>query len=137
MLRRVLWFKVGGKRLHMLKLIGSFLLFSAILKVAESSYWIFVTVQKARYALLNPVYAEKLFGWAMNAPYVFTSEDVLGVLLGPISNFLFWMAVAIVALMIYESGKVVFPIEEFDQAIPEHHRSLIRKAVEAHRKKRG
>ncbi len=129
-MRRIVWFKIGGRHLHLLKLAGSFFVFAAVLMVAFSAYKIFVTVDKANYAQARPETVTQLFGWGVGAPYSFSGEDVLGVLLQPTAEFLFWLGVAVVALMVYQSGRVVFPIEEYEQRISEHHRELIRKAVE-------
>jgi len=128
---RVVWLGIGGRRVHLIKLAGAFLMLWAVLKVAEAAYLIFVAVQKSIYAQLKPDLVPQLFGWAIASPYGFSSEDVLGVMLGPVANFLFWLAVAVVALMFYKSGRVLFPIEEYEQRVREHHRKLIEKAVAA------
>lgn len=123
----------------MLKLAGAFFVFAAILKVAEAAYQIFVTANKAVYAQIDPTLIPHLFGWSMGAQPSggsFLAEDILGVLLGPVAVFLFWLGIAVVAIMVYQSGKVIFPIEEYEEKISEHHKNLIRKAVEAHRKRR-
>ncbi len=138
MLHKVVWLKVGGKRLHLLKVAGSFFVFAAVLMLAQSLYSVFVSVEKARAALLRPELVPQLFGWSIDSNaliYSFSKEDFLGVLLGPIAVFLFWFGMAVVALMIYNAGKVIVPLEEYDQQIEEHHRSLVQKAVE-HRKNR-
>lgn len=134
-MHRVLWIKIGGQRFHLLKLAGAFFVLAAVLKVAEAAYWIFVTVDKINYAMMRPETITQLFGWAMGAPHAFSGEDVLGVLLGPIAGFLFWLGVAVLALMIYQAGRVILPVEEYEQRISEHHHELIRKAVRAHKKK--
>jgi hypothetical protein len=121
----------------MIKLAGAFFVVAAVLMVAQSAYQIFVTVQKATYAQLNPSLIPALFGWAIGAAPGgfghFTSQDVLGVLLGPVAAFLFWLGVMVVAIMVYQAGKVVLPVEEYEQKISEHHRALIQKAVAAHK----
>jgi len=139
-MHRIIWLKIGGKRLHLVKLAGAFFITAAVLMVAEAAYNIFVTVQKATYAYLNPALIPQLFGWAIGANPSslggsFTTQDVLGVLLGPIAAFLFWLGVLMVAIMVYQSGKVVLPIEEYEQNISEHHRQLIAKAITARKKK--
>ncbi|OIO25508.1 hypothetical protein AUJ14_04035 [Candidatus Micrarchaeota archaeon CG1_02_55_22] len=131
---RMIWLKLGGRRFHLLKLAGSFFVFAFVLKALEAAYTIFVTVNKAIYANANPALITPLFGWSINAPAAFTSEDIIGVLLGPVANFLFWMALAVAALMIYQAGKIVFPIEEYEQKVSEHHRKLIAHARVAHAK---
>ena len=130
-MHRVIWFGIGGRRIHLLKMAGAFLLMWAVLKVAEAAYLIFVTIQKSIYAQLKPELVPQLFGWAIAAPYSFSSEDMLGVILGPVAGFIFWLAVAIVALMVYQSGRVMFPVEEYEQNVREHHRRLIERAVSA------
>ncbi len=137
MVHRILWLKIGGKRFHLLKLAGAFFVFAAVLKVAESAYQIFVTANKAVYAQIDPTLIPHLFGWAMGAQPSggsFLTEDVVGVLLGPIAVFLFWLGIAVLAIMLYQAGKVVFPVEEFEQVITEKHKQLIRKAIESHKK---
>lgn len=139
MLHKVVWLKIGGKRLHLLKVAGSFFVFAAVLMLAQSLYDVFVTVEKARAALLRPELVPQLFGWSINSNalvYSFSHEDFLGVLLGPVAVFLFWFGMAVVALMIYNAGKVIVPLEEFDDRVAEHHRTLIQKAVEHHKKKK-
>jgi len=133
-MHRVIWLRLGGRRFHLLKLAGSFFVFAFVLKALEAAYQIFVTVNKAIYAQAKPDLIGQLFGWAIAAPYNFSSEDLVGVLLGPIANFLFWLGLAVAALMIYQSGKVILPVEEWEQQISEHHRRLISKAREAHAK---
>lgn len=139
MVHRIVWLKIGGKRFHLLKLAGAFFVFASVLKVAEAAYQIFVTANKAVYAQIDPTLIPSLFGWAMGAQPsggAFLTEDLVGVLLGPIAVFLFWLGIAVVAVMVYQSGKVVLPVEEFEQVIGEKHRSMIRKAIEAHKKHR-
>jgi len=139
MLHKVVWLKIGGKRLHLLKVAGAFFVFAAVMKLAQSLYDIFVTVEKARAALLRPELVPQLFGWSIDSNaliYSFSYEDFLGVMLGPVAVFLFWFGMAVVALMIYNAGKIIVPLEEFDERVAEHHRSLIQKAVDHHRKKK-
>jgi len=133
-MHRMLWLKIGGRNVHLLKLAGSFFVFAFVLKALEAAYQVFVTVNKAIYAQANPTLINYLFGWSIAAPAHFSNEDVVGVMLGPIANFLFWMGLAILALIIYQSGRVIVPIEEFEQRISSHHRHLILKAREAHAK---
>ena len=136
-MHRILWFKIGGRRMHLLKLAGAFFVLAAILKVAEAAYDIFLVVDKINTATARPELIQQLFTWSMGAPYLFSGEDVLGVLLGPVASFLFWLGMAVVALMIYQSGKIVFPIEEYETQVGEHHRALIEKATKhyAYKKK--
>lgn len=131
-MHRMIWLKLGDRRFHLLKLAGAFFVFSFVLKALEAAYMVFVTANKAIYAQIRPDLIGQLFGWSIGAPYSFTQEDFLGVMLGPVANFLFWLGLAVVALMIYQAGKVVLPLEEYEQQISEHHRNLILRAKAAH-----
>ncbi|MBI4406683.1 hypothetical protein HY571_02100 [Candidatus Micrarchaeota archaeon] len=139
MVHRILWLKIGGRRFHLLKLAGAFFVFAAVLKVAESAYQIFVTANKAVYAQVDPTLIPHLFGWAMGAQPsggAFLTEDLIGVLLGPVAVFLFWLGIAVLAVMVYQAGKVVLPVEEYEQIVREKHKALIKKALAAHKHKR-
>jgi hypothetical protein len=129
---RVFWLKVGGKKFHLLKLAGAFFVFAFVLMALGSAYDIFVTVNKAIFAQLRPDQIGALFGWSIGAPYSFTIEDMVGVLLVPFATFLLWLGMAVVAMMVYQAGKVVLPVQEYEQTITEHHRNLILKAKAAH-----
>ncbi|MBU1197909.1 hypothetical protein KJ765_05370 [Candidatus Micrarchaeota archaeon] len=126
---RILWFKIGGQRVHLLKLAGAFLIAASLLKVAEASYSIFVVANKIVYAQLNPNLIPQLFGWAISAPFEFGNEDVIGVMMGPLAGFVFWLGLATVALIIYQSGKIVFPVEEYDERVTKHHRKLLERVT--------
>lgn len=144
---RVIWLRVGGKKIHLLKLAGAFFVFAAVLMVASATYNIFVTADKASYVnaqssvgsvcvrgsedLLETSTVFKIFGWSTSAPCGFSGEDFLGVMLAPVAVFLFWLGIAVVAIMVYQSGRIVFPVEEYEQKVVEHHRKLIEKAVKA------
>jgi hypothetical protein len=148
-MHKVIWLKVGGKRLHLLKLAGAFFVIAAVLMVASASYNVFLTVDKINYvrslqtvnslddaALQQRAYEiQQLFGWTTAGPFLLSFEDVIGILLAPVAGFLFWLGLAVVSLMVYQSGNVILPVEEWEDKVQEHHRELIRKAV-AHAKKR-
>lgn len=143
-MHKMFWLTVGQQRLHVLKLAGSFFIAGCLLKVMESSYQIFLTVQKAIIAQSNPNFIVSLFGWAMGPSYghwipTFTTEDFIGVLLGPIATLMFWMGILCIAAMIYNSGKVFFPVEEYESNMPAHpHRDkMIQAAVKYHHKTHG
>lgn len=135
-MHRIFWFKVGGTRLHLLKLAGALFLAGALLKTFEAAYSLFVTASKAAYVQAvssgNSEAIIEHFGWSI-VPFSFSTQDLVGVMMGPLANFVFWLGLATVALMVYQSGKFFFPVEEYEQKIAEHHEKLIRKAVEHHK----
>ncbi len=136
-MHRMIWLKLGDRRFHLLKLSGAFFVFAFVLKALEAAYTVFVTANKAIFAQVKPDLIGQLFGWSIGAPYAFTAEDLVGVMLGPLANFLFWMGLAVVALILYQAGKVVLPIEEYESKVSEHHRSLILRAKAAHARTHG
>jgi hypothetical protein len=136
-MRRIMWFKIGGQTLHLLKLLGVFILAASLLKVGDASYNIFLTASKAEAAQYNPDKIAYLFGWSIGGASpegkMFEFQDYVGVMMGPLANFFFWLGAATLGLMVYQSGKIIFPVEEYEQKVSEHHRNLIRKVVEAHK----
>jgi len=106
----------------MLKLVGSFLLIAAILQVFRSVYDIVVVMNKAIEAQISAQQAIALFGWCINCGGVrapgFGTEDVLGAMLGPVAALMFWLAIVVVGIMIYQTGKVIFPTESYPPTEP-------------------
>ncbi len=140
-MRRMLWFKIGDTKLHLLKLAGSFLIVTFMLKVMQAAYNIFLTMEKVRAAEVNPTLIPQFFGWTMSAtaypssPTAFSLQDIIGVLLTPTADFMLWLGFLVIALMVYQAGKFVFPIEEYEHNVPERHKQAIIEAVRAHREK--
>jgi hypothetical protein len=140
-MRRMMWFKLGDTKFHLLKLAGSFLIVTFMLKVMQAAYNIFLTMEKVKAAEVNPDLIPQFFGWTMNAtpypssPVPFSLQDIIGVLLNPTADFMMWLGFLVIALMVYQAGKFVFPIEEYEHNLPEHHKQAIVEAVRAHREK--
>ncbi|MFA5246687.1 MAG: hypothetical protein WC408_02220 [Candidatus Micrarchaeia archaeon] len=140
-MRKMMWFKIGDTRFHLLKLAGSFLIVTFMLKVMQAAYNVFLTMEKINAAEVNPTLIPQFFGWTMSAtaypstPVAFTLQDIIGVLLTPTADFMLWLGMLVVALMVYQAGKFVFPIEEYERSIPENHKAAIVEAVRAHREK--
>ena len=129
MLHKVVWMKIGGRQLHLVKAAGAFFIFASVLKLAQSLYELLGGVDVVKTLLSR--------GWILGPHQVvlpFTNEDALALLLGPTATFLFWVGVTFVAILIYQSGKVIMPVEEYEARIFEHHRRLIQRAVEHHKK---
>lgn len=119
----------------MLKLAGAFFVLFSVLMVANAAYNVFVTVDKVNAATLNPKLSEQLFGWALSSGRIeFSSEDALGIILAPIAWFMFWLGVAVMSLIVYQSGKVVVPIEEYEQTFGERHRKAFHAMVKRARR---
>ncbi|MFQ5406760.1 MAG: hypothetical protein ACE5DI_06410 [Candidatus Micrarchaeia archaeon] len=143
-MHRMIWLKIGGRRLHLFKLLGAVFGWAAALKLFESAYLIFLEVSKLKAAMVTASLVQEFYGWSMDSvslvegvvAYNVSLQDVLGVMAAPVANLLFWFGVVFVAIMVYRSGIVFFPIEEYDQQVQEHHRHLIKHAVKHHKKKK-
>ena len=142
-MHRMIWLKFGGRTLHLLKLAGALFSFMAVFKVAEASYQVFVEASKLKAAMANPDLIPQFYQWTIDsvsytrgavAYSVSSPQDIVGIMTGPFANMLFWLGIAVVAIMIYQAGRVILPLEEYEEKISEHHRNLIAKAV-AHAKK--
>ncbi len=136
-MHRIVWYKFGEQRLHLLKLAGAFFILASTFKAFEAASNIFVTANKIFAVRMDPSLAPQLFGWSIGAtsgaPGIFLWEDALGVLWGPTASFFFWLGAAVLAIMLYQTGKVVFPVEEWDAAAPAEHRKKLLTHIASHR----
>ena len=149
-MKRIVWLKVGDTRLHLVKLAGSFLVVTFMLKVMQAAYNVFLTADKIQAAEMNGNLATTFFGWTMSSgqniiqmlncagpicPLPLSLQDKIGIMLAPTADFLLWIGLLVISIMLYQAGKVMFPIEEYETTLPEHHRAAIVEAVRAHRAK--
>lgn len=112
-MKRMIWWKIKSNKMRMFNLIGSFLMAAAILMVFSSLYHIILTVDRARMATNSCETSMELFGWSRGCPEQgFIWEDIIGVLLQPTAEFLFWLAVVIVGMMMKQTGELSIPLEE-------------------------
>ena len=126
-MRRILYFRVAGKEVHLPKLIGAFILFAALLMFIKASATMFDSWDnlKAVNDCLSRAEGEEPFfstcqGLAKGALDVFvrpgqttlTNRQFWSALLGPIAAILFWLAALFVGYLFYKSGELVVPIEE-------------------------
>ena len=129
-MHRVIWWNVGGKRIHLLKLAGAFFITAAIFKVAEASYNLFVTANKVSWGFQNVDLIPQLFGWTIDNPYALSFQDAIGIMMGPIANFMFWLGVTVVAFMIYNAGNYIYPSYQYE-AVRSSHENVLREGAKA------
>ncbi|MBS3060041.1 MAG: hypothetical protein J4432_00850 [DPANN group archaeon] len=121
-MHRVMIFKIGSKRLHVLKLIGAFVFFGAALMFLTSVYQTFLVsdlLEQANRGVAQTVTAN-IGGFAVEqtiGPRDLNTQ--LGLLLPSLANLLFWSAIVILGGVIYQSGSVIVPVEEEATALPE------------------
>ena len=127
-MRKLIYFKVAGKDVHMPKLIGAFVLIGALLMFINSTAVMFNSWDNVKYLgtcldKANPSSLadfndcrETLYkstgAYLQQGQGKLTSTQVAGVLLGPIANVLFWAAGLFIGYIIYRTGDLVVPIEE-------------------------
>ncbi len=108
-MHRVILLRVGGKKLHLLKMTGALVLVGAGLGVLGTVAELFKLIKQMELAQSNPTLAIQVFGLL---PEALTSDLMLGFFMTPSAWFMFWLALFIVGAMVYRSGSLVLPIEE-------------------------
>ncbi|MFA4907114.1 MAG: hypothetical protein WC602_02490 [archaeon] len=125
-LKRIFFLRIGGKNLHLLKLIGAFVLFAALLMFFQAGAGMFNSwdALKAYPACIGGVQSQFDFEGCRTALYYNTglfpsagqaelsSRQVWFALLGPIAQVLFWAALFIFGIILYKTGRIILPIEE-------------------------
>jgi hypothetical protein len=108
-MHRVILLKVGGAKVHLLKVVGALLVCGGALGVLSAIAELFRTIKQVELAATAPALAEQVFGLTQAA---LTSDVILGLLTGPAAFFMIWLAVFVAGAMVYRSGSVILPIEE-------------------------
>jgi hypothetical protein len=111
-MHRVILLKIGGKRLHLLKIAGALVLSGAALGVLATVAEVFRIIKQVELSKSNAALALEAF----NLPSSALSNDVvLGLLMQPIAFFMLWLALFVAGAMVYRSGNLVLPIEEEEE----------------------
>ena len=139
-MRKVMYFKLAGKEVHMPKLIGAFILFAAMLMFVKASAdmfnsWDSLKTSEECIGNIGADLPEELqmqqFGDCRDDLYYNTgiyladsqakptSRQFWSALLGPIASVLFWIAILFLGWMLYRTGELVLPIEEVEKQLPE------------------
>lgn len=117
-------FRFGGRDVHMPRLIGAFILFSALLFFFQSSAQMFSSwdsIKEVNSCLSNPGFprevcqniADKALGIYVNtAQEQLSLRQFFSIILGPIGMLMFWLAVLFLGMLAYKTGQIVVPIEE-------------------------
>ncbi len=126
-----MFFRFGGRDVHMPRLIGAFILFAALLFFLQASAQMFASwdnLKEVNKCLATPEvsrsFCQEFSRDALNV-YVSSSQEELstrqfwGVILGPIGSILLWLAVLFFGLLIYRTGDLVIPIEESIRVLKE------------------
>lgn len=128
-----MFFRFGGRDVHMPRLIGAFVLFAALLFFLQASSLMFNSWDNIK--LVNSCLGSPDFdrsycqGLAQDALGIYVGPEQVelstrqfwSVILGPIATILFWLAVLFFGWLLYRTGDLVLPIEESIRTMPEHH----------------
>ena len=108
-MHRVIFLRVGGKKLHLLKMMGALIVVGSAMGVLGIVAELFRLIKQLGLAKTNSQIALQVFGLM---PEALTNDIALGFFMGPSAWFMFWLALFIAGAMIYRSGSIVLPIEE-------------------------
>jgi len=127
-----MFFRFGGRDVHLPRLIGAFILFAGLLFFVQASAQMFSSwdnIKEVNACLasseFSKTYCQDL---AIKSIGVFVSTDqselslrqFWSVILGPIGTILIFLALLFFGWMIYRTGDIVLPIEESVRNLPEH-----------------
>ena len=132
-MRKIMYFRVAGRDVHLPKLIGAFILFAALLMFVQASANMFdswdnlkfydkcissvdtansISQQQDDYAYCTDVLYRSTGIVVKGDDLRLTARQFWGGLLSPIASILFWLAGLFVGYIFYRTGDIVLPIEE-------------------------
>ncbi|MCR4369302.1 MAG: hypothetical protein NUV67_05345 [archaeon] len=139
-MRRIIYFRVAGRDVHMPKLIGSFIIFAAFLMFVQASAAMFDSWDNLKYydSCIQRIdgdasLSDQRLSFNSCAETLHRSTGIVvreesarltvrqfwfG-LLGPIASILFWLAVLFIGMNLYRTGDLIIPIEETIREVPD------------------
>lgn len=113
-MHRVVIFNIGRSRVHLLKLIGAFVMLAGAIMVLSGVYKTMLITSAVE--SMNTGGTKQV---TLNVDGIMLTENIkandlntqMGLFLSPIAGILFWCAVLVVGMVVYRSGGL-FPIEE-------------------------
>ncbi len=137
----MLYFKIGGAEVHLMKLCGALIIFAAVLGILNASAVMWQSWGVLRSAKdcigsnSDPFSAQKNVCvesvYKITGAYIGPYQDHIDTtqywiaLLGPLIILIIWAAVFVFGWMVYNLGKTFIPIEEAEKKLSEklkHHR---------------
>jgi len=125
-MKRVIFLKVGGKQLHLPKLIGALIIFGALFEIMYSAAALFEatdSISAVNACLSSATTISEISVCqlqAKNALNIFprfsqtqlNSRQIFMPLAEPMVSMLFWLAVFVFGVLLYKTGKLYLPLEE-------------------------
>lgn len=107
--------------MHLLKLIGAFILLGAALMLLSNVYkmlWIASIVGDVNSGASRTI-AMDLAGVSVSEQLMANDVNTqLGLLLVPVAGIMFWAAILVLGAVIYKTGGIILPIEEEIKGVP-------------------
>ena len=108
-MHRVILLRIGGKKLHLLKMTGALVVVGAALGVLGTVSSMFRIIKQLELAQSSTELAIQVFGLL---PSALSGDLMLGYFMIPSAWFMFWLALFIAGAILYRSGSIILPIEE-------------------------
>ena len=134
-----MFFRIGGDKLHLPRLIGAFILFAALLMFMRAGGQMFDswdTLQNYPACIAEAGAADPELGQLQYMDCKNSLNEITGVQLKggqdnltqrqfwlafllPIANLFFWAAIFLVGIIFYKSGTIIIPIEQSIREVDE------------------
>jgi len=132
---KVLFFRIGSRNVHLPKLIGAFIIVTAVLMFFQAGAVMFESWDNAKF--LNNCLQNASAGLSLQDKQVcqqsayyagvfvrldqkaLTAKQFWSMILQPIALLFGWAIVFIIGAMLYLSGRIIVPIEEAERIIKE------------------
>ena len=114
-MHEIVLFKLGGRYLHLLKLIGAFIVIAAALMLLSDVYrlmWAATIVEEANSGIPHQITASMGSMSITQTLQPNDSSTQLGLMLVPLAGIMFWAAFVVAGGVIYRSGQLVVPVEK-------------------------
>ncbi|MCD6414595.1 MAG: hypothetical protein J7L23_03120 [Candidatus Diapherotrites archaeon] len=105
-MHRVVIATVGKKHIHLLKVVGAFLIFGGAFGILDSIAWMFRIIKQIEAVNVNPELALAIFKLPVKA---LTGDTLLGLFMLPVAVLMLWFVVFCIGTMVYRTGEVIIP----------------------------
>jgi hypothetical protein len=108
-MKRIVLVKIGGREVHLLRLLGILIMTASVIFMISSTSDMFFRVKQIENAMSTPAVANSVFGVS---PSDITIDLMIGYFLVPMGWLIVELGVLIIGAMVYKSGNMLLPLEE-------------------------
>lgn len=108
-MRKVVLFKIGGKKVHLLKVVGALVALGSAFGVLRAVSMFFTLSSQVGLAKSNSEVSMSVFGLL---PQSLTDAVLLGHFMEPLVWLFLWLGLLVLGVLVYRSGNIVIPVEE-------------------------